>query len=41
LSACIKAKETYGVPEVTVDVDEARRPAAFSLLPREIEQFSI
>lgn len=30
-----KAKETYGFLEVTVDVGEARRLAAFLLLPRD------
>lgn len=41
LDTKVKAKETYGFLEVTVDVSEARRLAAFLLLPRETEPLSI
>lgn len=41
LETKVKAKETYGFLEVTVGVGEARRLAAFLLLPRETEPLSI
>lgn len=41
LETKIKANETCGFLEVTVDVGEGRRLAAFLLLPREPEPLSI
>lgn len=41
LETKVKAKETCVFSEVTVDVGEGRRLAAFLLLPREPEPLSI